>query len=740
MTLAWICLGLIVGTPDSGPAADYKEARAKAGRSPDEQVKLALWCEAHGLTAERLHHLTLAVLADPANAAARGLMGLVAYQGRWRRPEVVAEKLKADPDRAATLADYEQRRQKAAYTADAQWALGIWASEHGLPEQAKAHLTAVIRLDPSREQAWKKLGYQKHDGRWVTDAQLAAEKAEAEAQKSADRKWKPLLEKSKAMLGKPSKREEADAALAEITDPRAVPMIGRVFATTEATQPLAARLLGQIDSPGSSKALAFLAIYAKSAEARQAATETLRGRDAREYADLLIALLRDPIKYEVRPVGGPGSPGALFVQGPKVNVQRLYSPPPTFRPGDTLMIDPSGLALVDRTYGSYSTGLPNVTGHSRYIVASEGYADDNQVWVDMGTLRNAASTMASNLDFTVQQDGSSAAAFLWQAVATGHMPNLPAQPGRNQTAPSRGYRLGIDTSAAVALGFNNLMNSSPSYYDLQSEVDIPLAQVLMESSKTAQAAQEQLKADVAIIEGLNRATRDRNDKVLGVLKKATGQNLEPDRQAWTKWWVDQVGYAFVTDQTAEKPTIVEEVPLDYQPVLTPVHEMTHLVTYARLSCFGAGTPVRTVDGVRAIESLQVGDLVLTQSTDTGALGYKPILVTHHNPPSSTFRIKLGGESIISSHFHRFWLAGRGWVMARDLKPGDPVRTLGGVAPVESIEPDQVQPVYNLDVAEDADFFAGNVAALVHDNTLPDPRLAPFDVEVKVAVAKVRSAD
>src|SRR3954468_20753086 len=84
--------------PTSPPDARlaYQEARAKAGRSPEGQVRLALWCEAHGLTAERLHHLTLAVLADPGNATARALMGLVAHEGRWLRPEVLADRLKAD--------------------------------------------------------------------------------------------------------------------------------------------------------------------------------------------------------------------------------------------------------------------------------------------------------------------------------------------------------------------------------------------------------------------------------------------------------------------------------------------------------------------------------------------------------------------------------------------------------------------------------------------------------------------
>src|SRR5271156_5523973 len=116
MMLALVCVGLIATnlTADSPPPPDvkqsYQEAKASAGKSPDEQVKLALWCESHGLTTQRLHHLTLAILADPKNATARGLMGLVAYNGRWLRPEVLAEKLKSDPDRAAVLAEYEAKR------------------------------------------------------------------------------------------------------------------------------------------------------------------------------------------------------------------------------------------------------------------------------------------------------------------------------------------------------------------------------------------------------------------------------------------------------------------------------------------------------------------------------------------------------------------------------------------------------------------------------------------------------
>ena len=150
--------------------------------------------------------------------------------------------------------------------------------------------------------------------------------------------------------------------------------------------------------------------------------------------------------------------------------------------------------------------------------------------------------------------------------------------------------------------------------------------------------------------------------------------------------------------------------------------------------------VRTLTGSAPIESLKPGDQVLTQSVKTGALAYKPILAVHHNPPSKTYEIKLGDETIVSSHFHRFWKAGSGWVMARDLKVGDPIRTLNGTIQVTAIEDGKVVPVFNLDVADDADFFVGEVGALAHDNTLPKLRETPFDAVTTQAHSDNSSRD
>ena len=65
-----VCAGLMVASPQAPEASNedlaaYESAKRGVGRDADAHVKLALWCEAHGLEAERLKHLALAVLIDP---------------------------------------------------------------------------------------------------------------------------------------------------------------------------------------------------------------------------------------------------------------------------------------------------------------------------------------------------------------------------------------------------------------------------------------------------------------------------------------------------------------------------------------------------------------------------------------------------------------------------------------------------------------------------------------------------
>ena len=73
---ALLLSGLMIALVGDAPASPhdiqtYEALKAKAGKDSQAQVKLALWCEAHGLTAERMMHLAQAMLADPKNVTAR---------------------------------------------------------------------------------------------------------------------------------------------------------------------------------------------------------------------------------------------------------------------------------------------------------------------------------------------------------------------------------------------------------------------------------------------------------------------------------------------------------------------------------------------------------------------------------------------------------------------------------------------------------------------------------------------
>ena len=130
-----------------------------------------------------------------------------------------------------------------------------------------------------------------------------------------------------------TRQASAKAGLAGVTDPRAVPMVWAVFVPRGADgQKVAVRVLGQIDSPGSSRALALLAVSSKSDEVRGEATQILRQRDPRDFAPLLVGLIRDPIKYEVKKVHGPGKAGELVIKDGTTNRKRIYTPPVRAQP------------------------------------------------------------------------------------------------------------------------------------------------------------------------------------------------------------------------------------------------------------------------------------------------------------------------------------------------------------------------------------------------------------------------
>jgi hypothetical protein len=280
-------------------------------------------------------------------------------------------------------------------------------------------------------------------------------------------------------------------------------------------------------------------------------------------------------------------------------------------------------------------------------------------------------------------------------------------------SPGQGASL-IRRLAAVSPGTAGNGNLALATQVAAIERDQQIGRAIGQLQQQLQRAQQSLAEDIQTVESWNEGIREVNNRVLPLARAVTGQDLGTDRDSWLTWWNDQLGYAYQSPKSYEKPTYTQLVV--YPMTTSPPHS----------ACFAAGTPVQTVDGLRPIEDIQVGDRVLSQDTATGALSFQPVILVHHNPPSATLKLRLGGETVIATGIHRFWKAGRGWTMARDLKPGDVVRDIGGTSKLESVAPGKVEAVYNLDVAQNRNFFVGQRGHLVYDFSVVQPVVSAFD--------------
>jgi hypothetical protein len=583
-----------------------------------------------------------------------------------------------DASASALRAGYEARRRDAPRTLEGRWKLALWCERHGLPIEALAHFAEVIRLAPEHEAARKRLGFKRVGRFWLTQDQLDDARAEQVAQERASKTWRPQFARWLDDLGSKNAEVAAKAEVnyLKVTDPRSVPELVRSLGAADlGRQRLLVSVLGQIDSVGASRVLASIAVSSFSPEIRRMAAETLRNRDAREFADRLVVLVRKPIEYEVSHVNGPGTVGELYVKGERYDVRRLYEAPTAPPP-----MEQSGFVPV----------LSRADFFNQYLLDIMRF--------DQSLRPNPRATQLAR-DIAANPAGA-VQAISREVRAAQSQPPLVSD--YNSAFLSFANRVGWDSTGIVF--------ATP---DIEARGFLAAQRNWERARQAAQTAQARLNADIALIDAHNAEVERTNALVLPVLQAVSGLTAGAEPGLWQDWWLANLGLR-EAQSLADRPVFEERVAID-----VPFEPVQFRVSAILMSCFGEGTLVHTESGPRAIESVQVGDLVLSQDPSTGALGYQPVVAIHHNPPSETFEVRLDtGESIVSSAFHRFWVARKGWVMARDLKPSDVIRTLGGTCRVVSNETGKTQPVFNLDVAGWATFFAGTSAALVHDQTIP----------------------
>jgi|GEM_PF-2358651 len=136
------------------------------------------------------------------------------------------------------------------------------------------------------------------------------------------------------------------------------------------------------------------------------------------------------------------------------------------------------------------------------------------------------------------------------------------------------------------------------------------------------------------------------------------------------------------------------------------------------NCFVAGTKVLTDEGEKNIEDIEVGDKVLSKYEETGEQAYKEVVALHRNQKDTTYKLSLGNHIIETTDNHPFWVDGKGWVLAIDLKVGDELVQSDGNHPridnIEIVHHDEKVKVYNFTVADFHTYFVSDLGIWVHN--------------------------
>ncbi len=212
----------------------------------------------------------------------------------------------------------------------------------------------------------------------------------------------------------------------------------------------------------------------------------------------------------------------------------------------------------------------------------------------------------------------------------------------------------------------------------------------------------------------------------------SGKDFGSDREAWLKWWMEKRGYTYIAPKDRDKATFNVQVALPYLLASGPARVMNGntisnpgyciILDHEKGAppktgqCLAAGTLVLTPAGVKTIESLQCGDRVMSGPDADGVRHAETIAAVQQSTASTTLRLRVGGDSIVTTASHPFAKAGHGWIRAGDLRAGDQILSASSPMRIEAISPEPAQRVWNLKLTEGHSYLVGETRLVVHDGS------------------------
>ena len=137
------------------------------------------------------------------------------------------------------------------------------------------------------------------------------------------------------------------------------------------------------------------------------------------------------------------------------------------------------------------------------------------------------------------------------------------------------------------------------------------------------------------------------------------------------------------------------------------------------------TLVETEDGLKPIEEIEVGDLVLAYDEETGEQAYKKVVRLFRNETKEWYHIFVNGEEIVCTGGHPFYVVGEGFVKAKDLKISDKLLLSSGkCVTIEEIQVEQLatpETTYNFEVEDFHTYYVSENEILVHNDCSSDKK-------------------
>jgi hypothetical protein len=115
-----------------------------------------------------------------------------------------------------------------------------------------------------------------------------------------------------------------------------------------------------------------------------------------------------------------------------------------------------------------------------------------------------------------------------------------------------------------------------------------------------------------------------------------------------------------------------------------------------------------------IESILVGDRVLTRDHASGELSFHLVLHSERKPEGEMHTVDVDSRTIVATSAQRFMANGAGWKATSELKDGVKLDSLAGPRTAQLKASGKGAEMYSLVVADVPTLFVDRIGILVHD--------------------------